>query len=126
MTLVLDAGAFVALERGDREMWTRFKGELRVGAVPVTHGGVIAQVWRGGSGRQALLARALASVDVAPLDDDLGRRAGVLLGRSRTSDAVDAAVALLALDDDQIATSDPDDLERLVAATGRYVDVITV
>jgi hypothetical protein len=126
VTLVLDAGAFVALERGDREMWTRLKDELRFGAAPITHGGVIAQVWRGGSGRRTLLARALASVDVVPLDDDLGRRAGVLLGRSRTSDATDAAVALLALDDDQIATSDPDDLVRLVGAAGRYVDIVAV
>ena len=48
------------------------------------------------------------------------------LGRPRTSDAVDAAVAPLARDDDQIATSAPDELERLVGAAGRYVDVITV
>jgi hypothetical protein len=126
VTLVLDTGAFVALERGDRDMWGRLELETRQGRSPLTHGGVIAQVWRGGTGRQALLARALRSVDVVPLDDDLGRRAGVLLGRSRTSDATDAAVALLALDDDQIATSDPDDLVRLVGAAGRYVDIVAV
>lgn len=126
MTLVLDAGALVALERGDRDMWTRFKAEKAVGGAPVTHGGVVAQVWRGGGGRQALLARALAGVDVVALDEELGRRAGVLLGRAGTADAVDAVVALLAADDDQLATSDPDDLIRLVRAAGRHVDVVTV
>lgn len=126
MTLVLDAGALVALERGDREMWTRLKAERRTGEAPVTHGGVIAQVWRGGRDQQAPLARALVGVDVVPLDDELGRRAGVLLGRAGTADAVDAAVALLAADDDRVVTSDPEDLRRLVAANGRHVDVIAV
>lgn len=126
MTLVLDAGALVALERGDREMWTRLEAERRAGEAPVTHGGVVAQVWRGGRGRQAPLARALAGVEVVSLDDDLGRRAGVLLGRAGLADAVDAAVALLAADDDRIVTSDPEDLRRLVVANGRHVDVITV
>jgi len=42
------------------------------------------------------------------------------------TDAVDAAVALLAADDDRIVTSDPEDLRRLVLAGGRHVDVIAV
>jgi hypothetical protein len=126
VTLVLDAGALLALERGDREMWRRLEVERRSGAAPVTHGGVVAQVWRGGSGRQVVLARALVGVDVLPLDDDLGRRSGLLLAHAGTADAIDAAVALLAADDDRIATSDPDDLIRLVRASGRHVDVITV
>jgi hypothetical protein len=90
----------------------------------VTHGGVVAQVWTGGSGRQALLAKALQSVDVAALDDGLGRRAGVLLALAGLTDAIDAAVAALARHDDQIVTSDPYDLAVLVAASGHRVDVI--
>jgi hypothetical protein len=35
-------------------------------------------VWRGGSGRQAPVARLLAGVEVTPVDDLLGRRAGML------------------------------------------------
>lgn len=123
MTLVCDAGAFVALERNDRAMWRRLKGELQSARPPVTHGGVVAQVWRG-VGRQALLARALAAVEVASLDDDLGRKAGALLGRARTRDAIDAAVVALAVDDDRIVTSDPGDIQALVAAAGTHVDVI--
>jgi hypothetical protein len=46
--------------------------------------------------------------------------------RAGTTDAVDAAVALLAADDDRIVTSDPDDLRRLVEANGRHVDVIAI
>ena len=126
MTLVCDAGALVALERNDRAMWTRLKAELQAGRPPITHGGVVAQVWRGGSGRQASLARALAGIEIVPLDDALGRAAGVLLGRAGTSDAIDGALVLLAADDDRIATSDTADLVRLVRATGRHIDLVPV
>jgi hypothetical protein len=124
VTLVLDAGAFLALERDDRAMWVRLKATLGAGTPPLTHGGVVAQVWRGGHGRQTLLARALAGTDVAGLDDPLGRRAGLLLGRAQLRDPIDAAVVALAVDGDQIVTSDPDDVQRLVEAAGRRIDVI--
>ena len=67
--LVLDAGAFVAVERGDRDVVALVKRERLSGRAPVTNGGVVGQVWRGGSGRQAPVARLLAGVDVAPIDD---------------------------------------------------------
>ena len=126
MTLVLDAGALVAVERGDRDVVALLKREFLAGRSPVTHGGVVGQVWRGGAGRQAILARYLPSVEVVPLDDMLGRRAGVLLGRARGNDVVDAAVVLLARDDDVILTSDVDDLRSLAAATGAHLDLLPV
>lgn len=126
MSLVLDAGAFVAIERADREIVALLKYELRARRVPLTHGGVVAQVWRGGSGRQANVARMLAAVEVVPLDDTFGRRAGVLLGRARKADAVDAAVVLLAADGDTILTSDPSDLKTLAAAAAVHVDIVRV
>jgi hypothetical protein len=116
--------AFVALERQDAAMWRRLKTELLAGRVPVTHGGVVGQVWRGGAGRQVPLARALRAVDVAALDDDIGRRAGLLLLRAGTRDVVDAAVVALATHDDRIVTSDAGDLQRLVRASGLHVDVV--
>lgn len=124
--MVCDAGAFVALERNDRAMWRRLKAALQASEPPVSHGGVVAQVWRGGRGRQALLARALGGVEVVGLDGALGREAGVLLGRCRTRNAIDAAVVALADDDDLILTSDPDDIRALVAAAGVRADVLAV
>ena len=126
MSLILDAGALLAIERGDRAMARRLKAELLAGATPQTHGGVVAQAWRGGGSRQARLARALPALEVASLDDDLGRRAGVLLGRAGRSDAIDAAVVALANHADRIVTSDPDDINHLVATLGLRVDVIPV
>ncbi|MGH9122446.1 MAG: twitching motility protein PilT [Acidimicrobiales bacterium] len=120
---MLDAAAFVALERNERAMWVRLKGLERSGEVPVTHGGIVGQVWRGGP-RQARLARVLAGTDVRPLDRDLGRAAGELLGRSGTADVIDAALALLATDGDEILTADLDDFEILMASTGRHVGLV--
>lgn len=126
MTLVLDAGALVAVERGDRDVVALVKRERLAGRTPVTHGGVIGQVWRGGTGRQANLARLLAGVEVVALDDDLGRRTGLLLGRAGTSDVIDAAVVLLAADGDDILTSDPADLHTLAVAAGTHVELVAV
>jgi len=126
MRLVLDAGALVAVERGDRDVAALLKRELLAGRAPLTHGGVVAQVWRGGSGRQARLARLLPGVDVVPLDDALGRRAGVLLGRARGTDAIDAAVVAIAGDGDIVLTSDPDDLRRLAEVAAVHIDIVHV
>ena len=126
MSVVLDAGALLAVERGDRDMIAILKRERLADRAPITHGGVIGQVWRGGHGRQVGLARLMPGVNVHPLDTDLGRRAGLLLGQSGTSDVIDAAVVLLAVDGDEVFTSDPNDLRVLAQAAGTHVDLISV
>jgi hypothetical protein len=123
VSLVLDSGALVALERDERRMWVRLKAAQLDGEVPITHAGVLAQVWRGGP-RQARLAQALGGIDVRPLDESLGRGAGRLLGVAGLADVVDAAVVLLAADGDEIVTSDLADLEQLAAASGRHVELV--
>jgi hypothetical protein len=60
MSLVLDSGALIALEKNDRAMWRLLKAELLAKNVPVSHGGVVGQAWRGGGPRQTLFALALA------------------------------------------------------------------
>ena len=126
MSLVLDAGALVAVERAHRDTIALIKHELLAGRTPLTHGGVVGQVWRGGSGRQANLARLLPALDIAGLDETLGRRAGILLGRARMSDVVDAALVLLATDGDVVLTSDLNALEPLATAAGLHVDIVPV
>ena len=125
MSLILDSGALIAIDRGDRTFAALLKRERLGGRVPVTHGGCVGQAWRNGA-RQANLARLLAAIEVASLDEDLGRRAGVLLGKSRSADVVDAAVVLLATDGDEIATSDPGDLRKLCTAAALAVDLLHV
>jgi hypothetical protein len=124
--LVLDAGAFIAAERGDRDVIALVKAERLADRSPRSHGGVVAQVWRGGAGRQVALARLLAGVDVAPLDDQLGRASGVLLGQSGASDAIDAAVIAMCRDGDIVLTSDPRDLIDLARASGTHLEIVAV
>ena len=126
MSLVLDAAALIAVERVDRDIVALIKQELLDGRLPITHGGIVGQVWRGGSGRQTNLARLLPGLDVVALDDALGRRAGILLGMAGMNDAVDAALVLLAADGDFLLTSDPDDIATLAQITGFHIDIIPV
>jgi hypothetical protein len=124
--LVLDAGALLAVERLDREVIALIKRERAAGRAPLTHGGIVGQVWRSGSGRQAILAKLLPGLDVAALDADLGKRAGALLGKTKTADVLDAAIALIARDGDELLTSDAKDLRPLLRALGTHVDLIEV
>jgi predicted nucleic acid-binding protein len=126
VTLVLDSGALIALERGDRAMWRRLKAAQLATSVPVSHGGVVGQAWRGGGPRQALLVKALEGIEVRPLDAALGRAAGELLARAGTRDVIDAALVLLAADGDDIVTSDCRDIEPLAALAGRHVELLYV
>lgn len=123
MTLLLDSGALIALDRDERAMWVRLKAASAAGDLPMTHAGVLGQVWRGGS-RQARLSRAMTGIDVRPLDERLGRSAGELIAATGLPDVIDAALVLLAKDGDHIVTSDLDDLEVLAAASGRHVELL--
>ncbi len=119
--LVLDAGALVAVDRGDRAMLARLRMAERGGLELRSTGVVISQVWRDPAGRQANLARLLASVDVIAVDERLGREAGVLLGRAGTRDAVDASVVAISRTGDRIVTSDRADIAPLIAASQRSI-----
>jgi len=117
MTLVLDAGGLIAVDRQDRVVGAM----LRVAqqrTIPVrTSASAIAQVWRNGS-LQANLARVLAGVDTAALDGPTGRLVGELLGRSRTSDVVDGHLGLIVRSGDTVLTSDPKDIKMILNARG--------
>lgn len=122
----MDAGGLLLLEKNDRQAVASVKAEYLAGRTPRSHGGIVGQVWRGGSGRQVNLARLIGSVDIEPLDEPLGRRAGVLLGKAGQKDVIDAALVLLAEDGDEIWTSDTEDLRPLAEASSIHVDIIPV
>jgi hypothetical protein len=116
--LILDAGAFVAVDRNDRAVVAGLRRAQQEGLELRTNPMVVAQVWRDRRGRQANLARLLQAVSVRPVQDQDGREAGALLGSAGTSDPIDATVVLLAGPGDRILTSDPDDLTALARAAG--------
>jgi hypothetical protein len=97
LSLVLDAGALIAVERADRETAAVIEVARQEHRRVVVPAGVVGQVWRGG-GRQARLARLLNARDVLvePLSDAGARAVGVLCGEAGTTDVVDASVVLAA------------------------------
>jgi len=123
-SVVLDSGAFLAIERDDRDVVAMIKAAHQMSWTLRSNGGVVAEIWRGGEGRQVKVARLLKAVQLIAVDDELGRSAGLLLRDAKGSNAVDATVVALAEPGDQVLTSDPTDIERLVAHWGRDINVI--
>lgn len=114
-TVVLDAGALLALERRDRRMLALADELYRGRRTSFVPAGVVAEVWRGSPRQHAVLRLVRAhAVRVEPLSEDVAIRLGVLLGDAGLADVVDAHVALLARRlRAPVVTSDPDDLAAL-------------
>jgi hypothetical protein len=113
--LVLDAGALIALDRGDKRMIALLYRALAQGRAFRVPAGVVGQAWRDGR-VQVTLARFLRSeeVEIIPLDEQLARSCGELCGATNSPDIIDASVVIIARKRrDPIATSDPNDLRRL-------------
>ena len=108
---VLDAGAFIALERRDRVM-VALARRFAIERTPlVTSAGVVAQVWRGGDRAQVPVAFLLSRTHVVDLTAAAARTLGRMLGVTRTRDPIDAHVVLLARERGwAVISSDPDAL----------------
>jgi predicted nucleic acid-binding protein len=122
--LILDAGAFISIEKNDRSMIALLKAARPSYFSLRSNGSVIAEVWRGGSGSHVTLARLLAAVELLPVDGDVGRAAGALIHDAGGGSAIDATVVAIARDGDQIVTSDRRDIQVLVNVSGRDLKVI--
>lgn len=123
--VVYDAAVLVAADRNDRRAWAEHKARLEFGIVPSVPAPVVAQVSR--SPQQAQLRRFLTGCAVVPLGESEAHEAGRLLGKTGTADVVDAVVVTIAVRQRAtILTSDPDDIRRLVAASGHEVTVIAI
>ncbi len=123
--VVYDAAVLVAADKNDRSAWAQHKARLEFGTVPLVPAPVLAQVSR--SSQQAQLRRFLTGCAVVPLGESEAHEAGRLLGKTGTSDVVDAVVVAVAVRQEaMILTSDPEDMKRLVRASGREVPVIAI
>jgi hypothetical protein len=63
-TLVLDAGALIAIDRNDRDVHKTVRDAHRMGVQVLTNSMAVAQVWRDSKGRQATLAKVLRGLRV--------------------------------------------------------------
>lgn len=113
--IVLDAGALIALDRGDKRMIALLHRALAQGRAFRVPAGVVGQVWRDGR-LQVTPARFLRSeeVEIVPLDEHLARSCGELCAAANLPDVIDASVVIVARERrDPIVTSDPNNLRRL-------------
>jgi predicted nucleic acid-binding protein len=112
--LTLDAGALIAYERADeriREILTVAFGRSLVPTVPAI---ALAEVWRGDA-KDARVARLLKACSIEVVDAQLARTAGHLRRTTPESSAIDACIAVgVRRRRDAIATSDPQDMRRLL------------
>jgi hypothetical protein len=123
--IVYDAAVLVAADRNERRAWAEHKVRLELGFVPLVPVPVVAQVSR--SAQQAQLRRFLTGCAVVPLGESEAHEAGRLLGMTRTTDVVDAVVVTTSLRQKaMILTGDPDDIKRLVRASGQAVAVVAI
>jgi predicted nucleic acid-binding protein len=112
---VYDAGVLIAADRGERLVWAEHRVLLEAGLVPLVPAPVVAQASR--TSRQAQMRRLLRGCEVVAFDEAAAHRAGALLGKSRTSDVVDASVAVVAIGHSaNIVSDDARDIVRLLAA----------
>ena len=113
--VTLDAGALIALDRGDRRMVTLLARAMQHGdriTIPAT---ALAQALRSPA-RQVRVVRLCRqpSTDLIALDGPDATAVGLLLASSGTSDIVDAHVIVCARRAHQaVLTSDPDDIARM-------------
>jgi predicted nucleic acid-binding protein len=120
-----DAAVLVAADRNERRIWAEHKARLEFGVVPSVPAPVVAQVSR--SPQQAQLRRFLTGCAVTSLGESEAHEVGRLLGKTRTTDVVDAVVVATALRQKAlILTGDEHDIKRLVLASGRHLVVLPV
>jgi len=113
--VVLDAGALIAFERGSARMRALCREALRTRTKLLIPAGVLGQVARDRARQVSLSALLSGSTTEVPiLDRILAEAAGILCGRTSTSDVIDASVVLIGLRERAVVvTSDANDLRRL-------------
>lgn len=122
MTVVYDAGALIAADRSNRQVWADHRARLEAGVAPVTTAPVVAQVSR--SGRQAQLRRFLRGCEVVPFGADDAHAVGALAAKSKSSDVVDTHVVAVAHRLRRpVLTSDQDDLDPIAEAVPGGVQI---
>lgn len=119
---IYDAGVLVAADKNERWAWAEHRVRLSAGLIPLVPSTVLAQVSR--SPRQVQLRRFLRGCEVVSFDEGSAHRTGALLAKAKASDVVDASLVELAImRDADVITTDPGDMESLVAASGQRVHV---
>jgi predicted nucleic acid-binding protein len=123
--VVYDAGVLIAADRSERRTWAEHRVRLEAGVIPLVPSPVVAQASR--SPKQVQLRRLLRGCEVVPFDEAAAHLAGSLLGKARTKDIVDAAVAVLSIRHQaDVVSDDPEDIRRLLASARSRASILKV
>lgn len=124
--LVLDAGALIDIETDPRgETFRSCVKAFEDGYRPYLPTVILAQVWRNRA-RQHPVRMVRRLCVLLPFTEQTAEDVGRLLARSGTSDVVDAAVIVAAIEHNAaVLTSDPKDLARLASAAEHPVPLLT-
>lgn len=121
--LTLDAGALIAYERGEPRVREILATAFARAIVPTIPSVAVAEVWRGDA-KDARVARLLSACHVETLDELRARDAGALRRAVEGAGTIDACIALGARHrGDAVATSDPDDMRRLLDPSATILTV---
>lgn len=113
ISITLDTGALIALERGAKRIRSLLLGAQEQRAVVTVPAVVLAEWWRTDSRRNRLM---LSGFTIEPTTERLARIAGEAMAEVPAATVIDAIVmASAAQRGDTVFTSDLDDLERLAA-----------
>lgn len=120
LPVTFDAGGLIAVERGDTEIRALIRVLVEAGTPILIPAPVVAEVWRGGAGRQARLARFLnagvrsGDIQIIDVTFEAAKEVGMILARAPMSVA-DAAVCHSALSArGPVVTSDPSDIQQVI------------
>jgi predicted nucleic acid-binding protein len=123
--VVYDAGVLIAADRSERRVWAEHRVRLEAGVIPLVPTPVVAQVSR--SPKQAQMRRLLRGCEVVTFDEPAAHAAGSLLGKGRTKDVVDAAVAVVAVEHRaDIISDDAEDIRRLLSVARARAAILDV
>ena len=131
MPIVLDTGALIAIDRGDRDVLSRLQTAFDNGNEVLAPAGAVGQSWRHPN-RQVLLSRTLKRCDEVPLDGSIARSSGQLCGQTGTSDVIDASFAISVADSSHhdseviLLTSDLRDMRTLLSALHTKARIVNV
>jgi hypothetical protein len=123
--VVYDAGVLIAGDRSERRTWAEHRLRLEAGIIPLVPAPVVAQASR--SPRQVQMRRLLRGCEVVTFDEAAAHAAGSLLGKTRTTDVVDASAAVLSIRyGADIVSDDSNDIERLLSVARVKVSILDV
>lgn len=118
--VTFDAGGLIAIERGNAEIRALIRVLAEAGTPVLVPAPVVAEVWRGGAGRQSPLARFLnagvksGNIQIVDLTFEAAKEVGMIFARAPMSVA-DAAVCRSALSArGPVVTSDPTDIQQVI------------